>query len=155
MKYEISVISNSEEETIKIAERFSKITKISDFICLDGTLGMGKSVFARGFIKYQTNAEEVPSPTFTLVQSYEGKDYDIFHYDLYRIKNAEEIFEIGMEDMIYEGISLVEWPSKMEAYLPNNRIEIVITGKDNLREITFRLNNKEKFEQIKNFINEL
>lgn len=155
MKYKISVNSNSEEETIKIAERFSEVVKIGDFICLEGTLGMGKSVFARGFIQYQADADEVPSPTFTLVQSYEGKNYDIFHYDLYRIKNAEEIFEIGMEDMMFEGVSLVEWPSKMTTYLPNNRIEITINGKDNHREISFELNDKNKFELIKNFIDQL
>jgi tRNA threonylcarbamoyl adenosine modification protein YjeE len=155
MKYEISIDTSNEEETIKIAENFSEVTQIGDFICLEGTLGMGKSVFARGFIKYQTNAEEVPSPTFTLVQSYEGKSYDIFHYDLYRIKKAEEIFEIGMEDMIYEGVSLVEWPNKMEAYLPKNRIEISISGKDDNRKITFKLDDKNKFELIKNFVNKL
>jgi len=155
MKYKISVKSNSESDTIKIAEKLSEIVKISDFICLEGTLGMGKSVFARGFIQHQTDAMEVPSPTFTLVQSYEGDNYDIFHYDLYRIKNAEEIFEIGMEDMIYEGVSLVEWPSKMEAYLPNNRIEVTIDGKDDTREITFELSDKNKFEQIEEFIEKL
>ena len=113
-----TIICHSEDETIKLATQLARLAKAGDTFALYGTLGMGKSVFARGFIQSLTNAEEVPSPTFTLVQSYEALDFEIYHFDLYRLKSPEEIFELGMEEALYEGVCLIEWPEKMGGYLP-------------------------------------
>ena len=89
-------ICNTEEDTVRLGQKLSSIAKKGDVFALYGTLGMGKSVFSRAFVKSMTSANEVPSPTFTLVQVYEAKDFDIYHFDLYRLKSPEEIFEIGM-----------------------------------------------------------
>ena len=105
---EISVICRNEDETVAFAQKLSQIAKVGDTFALFGTLGMGKSVFARGFVQSLTAAEEVPSPTFTLVQSYEAPDFEIYHFDLYRLKAPEEIFELGMEEALYGGVCLIE-----------------------------------------------
>lgn len=73
---------------------------------------MGKSVLCRAFIRSLADAGEVPSPTFTLVQSYPAEEFEIYHFDLYRLKSPEEIFELGMEEALCEGVCLIEWPEK-------------------------------------------
>ena len=123
---EISVICRNEDETVAFAQKLSQIAKVGDTFALFGTLGMGKSVFARGFVQSLTAAEEVPSPTFTLVQSYEAPDFEIYHFDLYRLKAPEEIFELGMEEALYGGVCLIEWPELIEELLPAARTSIRI-----------------------------
>ena len=86
-------ISKSEKDTKKLAETLAQKAKRGDVFALFGTLGMGKSVFARAFIQKLTDAKEVPSPTFTLVQQYEASDFEIYHFDLYRLKSPDEVFE--------------------------------------------------------------
>lgn len=119
-----SYLTDSEEQTKHLGKELAKIAQKGDVFALFGTLGMGKSVLARAIIQELSGAKEVPSPTFTLVQSYEGSDVEIFHYDLYRIKNPEEIFEIGMEESMYTGINLVEWPEMMGPYLPKDIFKV-------------------------------
>ena len=121
----------TEEETKKLAAALSQITGKGDVWALFGTLGMGKSVFARAFIKALTGATEVPSPTFTLVQTYSAPDFDIFHYDLYRLKSPEEIWELNIEEAMYNNVCLIEWPEKMGAYLPRNVFRINIKQDEN------------------------
>lgn len=140
----------SEEETAKVAERFAALSKAGDVWALNGTLGAGKSVFARAFIQYLTNAEEVPSPTFTLVQTYAAPDFDIYHYDLYRLKDAEEIFELGVEEAFYSGVCLVEWPEKMGNFAPRNMWVVDIKIKDGKRIITVSAPEGEKSERLQN-----
>ena len=94
--------SSSESDTIALGKKLAHISKRGDTFALFGTLGMGKSVLARAFIQELSGATDVPSPTFTLLQSYEGPDFEIYHFDLYRLKSPEEIFEIGMEDALYD-----------------------------------------------------
>ena len=113
-------ICANESETIKLGQKLADFAQCGDTFALYGTLGMGKSVLARAFVQKLTNATEVPSPTFTLVQCYEAADFDIYHFDLYRIKSPEEVFELGMEEAVYQGVCLIEWPEKMGAYLPKN-----------------------------------
>ncbi|MBP3545559.1 MAG: tRNA (adenosine(37)-N6)-threonylcarbamoyltransferase complex ATPase subunit type 1 TsaE [Alphaproteobacteria bacterium] len=123
-------ICNTEEDTIKLGQKLSSIAQKGDVFALFGTLGMGKSVLSRAFVKNLTSADEVPSPTFTLVQIYEAEYFDIYHFDLYRLKSPEEIFEIGMEEALYDGVCLIEWPEKMQGYLPKNifKLEIIPYG---------------------------
>ncbi len=128
-------ICNTEEDTIRLGQKLSSIAKKGDVFALYGTLGMGKSVLSRAFVKNLTSANEVPSPTFTLVQVYDAKDFDIYHFDLYRLKSPEEIFEIGMEEALYEGVSLIEWPEKMQGYLPKNIFRLEITSYEQGRKI--------------------
>lgn len=148
MDTEFSVFCKDEAETIAFAQKLSKLAQKGDVFALYGTLGMGKSVLARGFIQALTNAEEVPSPTFTLVQSYEAPEFEIYHFDLYRLKSAEEIFELGMEEALYEGVCLIEWPGKMGSYLPRNCFKITITPQENGRKITITSSAEVKFQRL-------
>ena len=140
--------SPNETSTTALGKKLAQLAKQGDVFALFGTLGMGKSVLARAFIQSLTGAEEVPSPTFTLVQSYDAPDFEIFHYDLYRIKSPEEIFEIGMEEAVYQGVSLIEWPEMMGGYLPRTCFRIEITPQKNGRKITISTASEEKRQRL-------
>ena len=120
------ITSISEKQTIEIAEKISKTLQPGDLLCLYGNLGSGKSVFCRGLIrKISQNPQlTVPSPTFTLVQVYDTNTAPIWHFDLYRLKDADEVFELGWEDALAEGISLVEWPERIDDLALPDRLEI-------------------------------
>lgn len=96
-----------------------------------------------------TAAEEVPSPTFTLVQSYEAPDFEIYHFDLYRLKAPEEIFELGMEEALYGGVCLIEWPEKMAGWLPENCFKLTITPDAFGRRITISSASAEKLSRLR------
>lgn len=146
---EIKIISKTEQDTKEIGQKLAKKAKRSDCYALFGTLGMGKSVMARSFVQELCGDEEVPSPTFTLVQLYDAPEYTIYHFDLYRLKSAEEIFELGMEDALYDGVCLIEWPEKMAQYLPRNCIKITITPNNEERIITISSADEQKLTRIK------
>jgi tRNA threonylcarbamoyladenosine biosynthesis protein TsaE len=113
-----------EAATAAFAARVSALAAAGDVIALKGDLGAGKTSFARAFIRSRGGEEEVPSPTFTLVQVYELAGAAIWHFDLYRLKSAEEAWELGIEDAFSEGISLIEWPERLGSLLPRYRLEI-------------------------------
>jgi len=101
-----------------------------DLIALQGPLGAGKTEFVRRFLSAQAHRvgvsppREVPSPTFTLCQTYQIGAEDYWHYDLYRINTYNECIELGFEDALEEGVVLVEWPDRLGPLLPNNRLVI-------------------------------
>ena len=138
----------TEEETAQLGKKISVLSRSGDVFALYGTLGVGKSVFARAFVQNLCGKTEVPSPTFTLVQIYETAEFEIYHFDLYRLKSAEEIFELGMEEAMYEGVCLIEWPEKMASYLPRKAIKITITPYKNGRQIEFQFNNEETYRRF-------
>ena len=109
---------------------------------------MGKSVFARAFIQNLCGMTDVPSPTFTLVQMYDAPDFEVYHYDLYRLKTADEIFELDIEEAMYEGVCLIEWPEKMGGYLPKKAIKIQITPKEQGRQIEILFNSEETYKRF-------
>ncbi|OJX68512.1 tRNA (adenosine(37)-N6)-threonylcarbamoyltransferase complex ATPase subunit type 1 TsaE [Magnetospirillum sp. 64-120] len=114
-----------EAATTALGHQLAALARPGDVIALHGTLGMGKSTLARAFIRALTDlAEEVPSPTFTLVQMYEGKSGDLWHFDLYRLDKPEDAFELGIEDAFADGISLIEWPDRLGRLMPRERLEI-------------------------------
>jgi ATPase, YjeE family len=99
----------------------------SEVYCLSGDLGVGKTVFTQGFAKGLGIDEAVSSPTFTIVQEYEGNRMPFYHFDVYRIADIEEMDEIGYEDYFYgEGVCLIEWAGLIEDILPAKRTEIII-----------------------------
>ena len=117
-------ISLTERDTITVAERLARQVKVGDVIALYGTLGMGKTVFCRGFVRTFMPLQEVPSPTFTLLQVYETPSFPIYHFDMYRLKTPDEAYEIGVEDAFAEGVSLIEWPEKIGPLLPKKYISV-------------------------------
>lgn len=124
----IEFISHSESETTDFAKSFATQLKCGDILALYGDLGTGKTVFSKGIINALTHINtDVPSPTFTLVQSYDTPTCPIYHFDFYRLKTPEEAFEIGIEDYFNDGISLIEWPEKIGYLLPKKAIKIELS----------------------------
>jgi tRNA threonylcarbamoyladenosine biosynthesis protein TsaE len=119
----------AEEDTMKLGAAVAELTQPGDVIALKGVLGAGKTTFARGFIQHLAGAnEEVVSPTFTLVQTYETARAPVWHFDLYRIDNPDEVIELGLEDAQAEGISLIEWPERLGPHAPHAPLEIEISS---------------------------
>ena len=147
-EYSFLINCKTEKKTTELGGKLSKLCHRGDVFALNGTLGMGKSVLARAFIQNLCGQTEVPSPTFTLVQMYDAPDFDIYHFDLYRLKSPEEIFELGMEEAMYGGVCLIEWPEKMGGYLPKKAIKINILPLDNGRQIEFCFNNIETYQRF-------
>ncbi len=126
MKY----ISNSREETLKIAEKFAKTVKAGDIVCLNGNLGAGKTAFTSGFAKGLGFEGYVSSPTFALINEYEA-DIPIYHFDVYRIDESDEMFEIGLDEYLFgDGVCLIEWAEKIKDLLPCNVINVDIIKND-------------------------
>ncbi len=113
-----------EAATSALAGRIAALAEPGDVIALKGELGAGKTAFARAFICARGGEEEVPSPTFTLVQTYALDPAAIWHFDLYRLRAPEEAWELGIEDAFADGISLIEWPERLGSLLPERRLEI-------------------------------
>ena len=143
-----SFLSKSEQQTSDLAKKVASIAKKGDVFALYGTLGMGKSVFARSFIQYLTGVDDVPSPTFTLVQDYQSDDFEIFHFDLYRLEHPDEVFELGFEDAIFNGVCLIEWPEKAGNWLPKDVFKLDITPLDDGRKITISVNSDDKKNRL-------
>lgn len=119
--------TKSEDETAAVAADIARTCRAGDLFLLSGPLGAGKSVFSRAFIQTLCGKDtEVPSPTFTLVQNYECAKGTIWHFDLYRLEDSEEIFELGWEDAMVDGITLVEWPEKLGPFTPMTATRITI-----------------------------
>lgn len=138
----------NELDTKRLAHCFSLIARKGDVFALFGTLGVGKSTFARYFIQSLTDASEVPSPTFTLVQSYDTAKFPIYHYDMYRLKYPEEAFELGVEESFFLGVNLIEWPEKIGYILPKNVWKIEIATNDNIRYFTVSVCDVEKYQRL-------
>jgi tRNA threonylcarbamoyladenosine biosynthesis protein TsaE len=108
--------------TERLAARLAKLVEPGDVIALEGELGAGKTAFARGFIRALVDAPEVPSPTFTLVQTYDAPRFTIWHFDLYRISKPEEADELGLDEAYDEGVALIEWPERLGDAVPEARL---------------------------------
>ena len=117
-----------EAATSSLGAALAGALQVGEAICLTGALGAGKSTLARALIRALTTpAEDVPSPTFTLVQFYEGAGLKVAHFDLYRLTSAEEAYEIGLDEALDDGAALIEWPERLEGHLPPDRLDIEIT----------------------------
>ncbi len=128
--------SSSPEETENIGKMIAKKACPGDIFLFEGSLGAGKSVLIRGMAQELGITEPLLSPTFTLVNEYLGK-VKFYHFDLYRLDEPFELYEIGFEEYIYsDGISCIEWASKCGELLPEKSIKINITLEDEKRKIT-------------------
>jgi tRNA threonylcarbamoyladenosine biosynthesis protein TsaE len=136
----IVVELHDEASAANLAARIAGLASSGDVIALRGDLGVGKTTFARAFLRARGNREEeVPSPTFTLVQVYEIGAVPVWHFDLYRLRAPEEAWELGIEDAFSAGISLIEWPERLGHLLPERRLEIAFEfgNRPSARRISF------------------
>lgn len=113
--------------TEALGARLARVLAPRDVVFLRGDLGAGKTTLARGLIEAWTGEDEAPSPTYTLVQTYEGPAGPLWHLDLYRLKHPEEALELGFEDGLHEALMLIEWPERLGSLTPSDRIEISLT----------------------------
>ena len=117
----------SPEETFQAGKRLGEQAGKGQVYCLDGDLGVGKTVFTQGFAKGLGIQSDVNSPTFTIIQQYEEGRLPLYHFDVYRIGDISEMDDIGYEDCFYgEGVCLIEWASLVEEIIPETAIEIRI-----------------------------
>lgn len=124
-------LSNGPMETAQIAKAAAKHAQSGDVFCLDGDLGAGKTFFAQAFGAALGIDEPIVSPTFTIVSEYDGGRLPMYHFDVYRIDEIEEMDEIGFEEYVYgTGVTLIEWACRIEEILPEHRFAIMITRSD-------------------------
>lgn len=138
--------SNSAKETENIAKAFANTLNKGDVVCLNGDLGAGKTAFTAGIAKGLGIDENISSPTFTILNCYSG-DIPLYHFDVYRIGDSSEMYDIGFAEYISgDGITVIEWPQIIEDILPENRYEVNITKNldihDNFREISIEKRGK-------------
>ncbi len=134
----MEVIIRNLGELNKFAAAFVESLAAKSIICLRGDLGAGKTTLARDIIRYLVGNQnlEATSPTFNLVHVHDSRRGKIWHFDLYRLKCLEEVYELGIEDA-FNNIAIIEWPEIIEGILPNKRIDIFIkfTENDDCRKI--------------------
>ncbi len=116
----------SEEDTRALGAQLALLLRRGNVIALRGELGAGKTTLVRGLIQSLLgHEEEVASPTYTLVQMYEGPDFPVWHFDLYRLENADDVQELGWDET-QDGVALIEWPDRAGAHLPVNRLDVFL-----------------------------
>lgn len=133
-------ISNSVEDTNKIAEEFARTIEPGQIVLLVGDLGAGKTAFVKGVVKaLHGDPDQVTSPTFTIVNEYSLDDFPIYHFDLYRLENPNELYNIGFEEYFYgSGVCFIEWPERASDFFDDNTIVVNIKKLgNNKREISF------------------
>ena len=115
--------------TLALGKRLGAVLQAGDVVCLKGDLGAGKTTLARAAIEAWTgSAEEAPSPTYTLVQTYDGSRGELWHVDLYRLKRPEDAFELGLEDAFVSAACLIEWPERLQGNLPADRLDVDLSA---------------------------
>ena len=121
------MILPDETSTARLGTAVAGLLRAGEAVCLSGPLGAGKSTLARALVRALTTPEEeVPSPTFTLVQFYEGPGLRLAHFDLYRLTDPDEAYEIGLDEALDDGAAVIEWPERLAGRLPPDRLDIVM-----------------------------
>lgn len=119
--------------TSALGARIAAVLKVGDAVALAGDLGAGKTTLARAILSGLGVTETVPSPTFTLVQTYDTPHLSISHYDLYRLKSPRELDELGLDEALEHGAALIEWPERAESRLPPDRLTVELHADGNER----------------------
>lgn len=141
----IQMVSRNLEQTDALAKSFTKIIKPPMIILLNGDLGSGKTTFVKSLVKYLGSNDEVTSPTFTLLNTYNG-NFPIYHFDMYRLSSMEEALAVGFEEYFdksrLDGVCLVEWAENVEGLIPEADFVITIDKiNDRTRKITIKQGN--------------
>ena len=146
----VNIALPDEAATLELGARLSKRLKRGDVVCLNGGLGAGKTTLSRGLIYALTGQDEVPSPTYTLVQTYDAPDFEIWHFDLYRLKSPSEVWALGIEDALYDGVCLIEWPERLGDLKPSGTIDMTIEfeGDGRAANITYQAAIAERFHDL-------
>jgi tRNA threonylcarbamoyladenosine biosynthesis protein TsaE len=113
--------------TEALGARIAAALRVGDLVALEGDLGAGKTTLARAILASLGVTENVPSPTFTLVQEYETPRLTVRHFDLYRLEKPSEIAELGLDDALLDGAALIEWPERAEGLLPDDRLQVALS----------------------------
>ncbi len=131
MRKQYKFISKSENDTKDFAKNFAKVLNKNEVIVLTGELGSGKTKFVEGFLSYFGLENEISSPTFTIVNEYKNKNITIYHFDVYRLEDSSEFYEIGGDEYFDKGICLIEWGELIKDALPKNYIHVTFEKDDN------------------------
>lgn len=135
----LSISSRNADDTSTLARALAPQLAAGDVVLLEGHIGGGKTHFARAVIQALLGADEdVPSPTFTLVQTYEAPEFEIWHADLYRLSHPDEVFELGLIDAFESALCFVEWPDRLADLAPPSALTLAFQADDTLehRQIT-------------------
>ena len=133
----LKLTTKSVEETSKIGEQLGELLNKGNIVCLSGDLGAGKTAFTKGIAKGLGVEDYVTSPTYTIINEYEGR-LPLYHFDVYRLNNVEEMYELGYEEYFFgDGVVVLEWADIVRDIIPGERLWITIlnTKGDNSREI--------------------
>ena len=132
----------NESETRELGAKLGPYLRREDVVVLRGDLGAGKTSLARGLIEALSEATEVPSPTYTLVQQYDAPEFGIWHFDLYRLEEPKDVWELGIEEAFDDGICLIEWPERIESLLSGAELNIDMAFEETGRVATLSGNAK-------------
>lgn len=146
----VTIRTRSAEDTMNLGERLGRELEPGDVVALYGELGSGKTTLTKGLARGLGVPTEVFSPTFTLIHEHPGGRIPLYHVDLYRLEDEEEVWNLGIEDYLYgNGVTIIEWAERMPSLLPEVRLDLklVVTG-DEEREISMESNS----ERLRNVI---
>ncbi|ABV74394.1 hypothetical protein A1C_00305 [Rickettsia akari str. Hartford] len=140
---------NNEAETKKLAKLFAQSLKPNDIVLLNGNLGAGKTFFCREIIKHFCGeTTSIISPTFNLLQTYKASNFTIYHYDLYRLKSPEEIYELGLEEALNCNLILIEWSEIIKHLLSQPLIEVNLEVLDENKRLCSIITNSSEYSSI-------
>ena len=127
MKRIIKTIHLADENaTLALGAWLAPFLHAGDVVLLNGDLGAGKTTWARGLIRSLIGEVEVPSPTYTLVQTYDAPDFAVWHFDLYRLKQEHDVWELGIEEALYDAVCLIEWPERIDGLLNGTELGVAL-----------------------------
>ena len=131
-----TVSINNETDMLAFGARIMGQLSPGQTVCLTGGLGAGKTTLVRGMIQGVLGEIEVPSPTYTLVQTYDMPDFELWHCDMYRLERPEDGYELGLMDAFEEAVCLIEWPDKLGKLIPEDALSIEIAFDGEGRKVT-------------------
>lgn len=146
-------ISKNELDTKNLAKKIASKINQKEIIVLTGELGSGKTKFVEGFLEFFGLENEISSPTFTIVNEYKKDDISIYHFDVYRLEDSSEFYEIGGEEYFSSGICLIEWGEMIKDILPKDYIHISFEkdeSNENIRILNILTNDNYDFKKILN-----